>query len=296
MIISKEKLIITKNEKGINLRKTMSLVVFFAFWSAALYIMRPLIYIVGILIICFVFNKSVINMGIYNVGITFFNFYLPLIIVALSSLWTWAMYNRLRFGGQRDKRRRGRTPIPLLTPEMLGEYTGLGTAKINLMQGSKVVICHFDAKEELCDADCFISVDAAQAGQPSVLPVEQPVPDKIVAAHAKEIADARESQTAAAEPPMLVHDFALAEAAGIIPTAAVAATGISDPVEEVECAYLDSERIESAAAYQSLVNDITETPVREFTAWTENAPAENWSGLVADNQEEIIDAVECSLV
>lgn len=152
MIIDPKKIIITRNEKGVNLRKIGAAVNFLFFWGFSIYLVRTVVSMVGWVISYFFFGKVIADMGLRNIVITGVTMYVPLILLASLGLWTWAAYNRYRYGGSKDKRR---VQPPALTMEEVSEYTGLPLAKIHEMQAAKVVVCHFDATGLLIDADCY---------------------------------------------------------------------------------------------------------------------------------------------
>ena len=151
MVIDADKIILTRPEKGINLRKVASLVNVLFFWGVTVYLMRSLFTLFGWLIMYFIFGHAFSDDGLEGMIRTITHFYLPLIIVAAIALWMWAGYNRIRYGGFKDKRRVH--PAPLSMEEMCG-YTKLPMSKIENMRDAKIVICHFDAKCELKDVDC----------------------------------------------------------------------------------------------------------------------------------------------
>lgn len=161
MIIDPKKIIITRNEKGVNLRKVGAAINFLFFWGFSIYLVRTVITMIGWVISYFVFGKAIADTGLKNILVTCVTMYLPLILLASLALWTWAAYNRYRYGGNRDKRR---VQPPALTPEEVSDYTGLPLAKVEDTQAAKVVVCHFDDTGLLIDADCYAdaSTDVAE--------------------------------------------------------------------------------------------------------------------------------------
>lgn len=156
MLINKNSIILRRPEKGFSLRKLFSLVNVLFFWAITVYFMRSLFSAFGWTIIYLIFGRVLNDAGFYEVVRSIFMYYIPLILFASLILWAWAGYNRVRYGGSRDKRR---VHPPYLTIEQISEYTNLPVWKIRRMQNSKILVCHFDEKRELSDVDCFGTVE-----------------------------------------------------------------------------------------------------------------------------------------
>ncbi len=152
MVIDKEKIILKIPERGLNLRKIVSLVNVLFFWAITLYLMRSLLLLFGWAIILLVFGDAFSPSGIEGMVQTLTHFYFPIIAFAAVSLWSWAAYNRYRYGGSHDKRRVHPQPLELTD---VSAYTRLPLEKLEEMREAKVLVCYFDERKEVKDAQCF---------------------------------------------------------------------------------------------------------------------------------------------
>lgn len=155
MLIDKDKIILTRPEKGINLRKIASLVNILFFWAMTLYLMRSLLIIFGWLFVYVSFRDAFVPTVIEGATITNIKIYLPMIALAAASLWGWATYNRLRYGGVHDKRHIQPPPLAL---EDVSAYTRLSVDKIAEMRNTKTLVCHFDECCEVNRVDCISNI------------------------------------------------------------------------------------------------------------------------------------------
>lgn len=151
MLIDSNAIILKKAEKGFNLRKVASLVNVVFFWGIAMYLMRSLLALFGWLIMYLVFGTAFADDGFEGMVRTITFFYFPLILLAAAAMWGWAVYNRYRYGGKRDKRRVQPDPLAL---DQVREYTGLPMAKLEEMRNAKIMVCHFNERKEVKDVDC----------------------------------------------------------------------------------------------------------------------------------------------
>ena len=154
------KLILTKPEKGINLRKVASAFNFLLFWSLAAYVLRYVAEIFGWLAFYVLFNRIVGDLKLRDIVSVVMGLYAPIIAGASLALWGWAAYNRFRFGGAKDKRR---APIGGLTLQQVSSYARLPEMKIEEMRQAKAQICLFDKNAELTGSICLPGLDDADA-------------------------------------------------------------------------------------------------------------------------------------
>lgn len=153
MVIDHKKIILSRTGKGLSLRKIAGFLNVAFFWGVMLYLTRSLVMTVWSAVNALLFGADA---GLVDVNVArVFFLYLAFIVVATSTLWSWAAYNRRRYGGTRDKRR---VHPDALTLAQIGDYTGFPVAKLRQMRRSKVLVAHFDEAREMCDMDSYASV------------------------------------------------------------------------------------------------------------------------------------------
>ncbi len=87
--------------------------------------------------------------------------YTPEILALVLLLWGWALYNWLRFHGDRNKRRK---PFPPLSLEEIGRTLSLPPSLVQRAKEAKIEMCHFDGKGNIQRIDCYGSVCEAENG------------------------------------------------------------------------------------------------------------------------------------
>lgn len=85
--------------------------------------------------------------------------YLPEIMGLSLLLWGWALYNWMRFHGERDKRCEPLPPLPL---EEVSRAFALSQSLLEQAREAKVDVCHFDDCGCIEGIDCYGSVDEAE--------------------------------------------------------------------------------------------------------------------------------------
>ena len=158
MIIEPKKIIINKRQYQTPKHKALSLALFLMFWGGLLYLMRPLIAIVGWGLAYYIFDTVSTDAEGAEVVRTIITDYLPWIILLSLSLASWSLYNWLRFRGFRDKRRVPQVPLTL--DEIAGS-TPLDPGAVREIRTAPVTIFYFDENGEIKDVEaCDDAADA----------------------------------------------------------------------------------------------------------------------------------------
>lgn len=111
MNINPKNLIIYRPEKQTKQQRALAMVLMVAFWGIFLYLLRPILVVLGWAVAYYIFKTTTIDMKAQEIFRMIFVVYLPLVLILSAVLWGWAAYNRLRFSGSRDKRKRPHEPI-----------------------------------------------------------------------------------------------------------------------------------------------------------------------------------------
>ncbi len=167
MIIKPEDIIINRRENQTTGHRALSLILFLMFWAGLLYMLRPVLIILGWALAYFVFDSVASHVEGMDIVRAAFTEYLPMIVGLSLALVSWALYNRMRFSGSRDKRR---VPPSPLTLEEISSATRLGLAKIQEMRAAPLMICYFDEERgEMLDAKCCFDQNQVDRFLPSRL-------------------------------------------------------------------------------------------------------------------------------
>ena len=157
MIIEPKKIIINKRQYQTNKHRALSLALFLMFWGGLLYLMRPLIAIVGWGLAYYIFDTVSTDAEGAEVVRTIITDYLPWIVFLSLSLMSWSLYNWLRFRGFRDKRRVPQSP---LTIDEIAKTTNLNSGAVREIRTAPVTIFYFDENGEIKDVEACDPADA----------------------------------------------------------------------------------------------------------------------------------------
>jgi len=162
MIINPEKIIINKRELQTGGHRALSLVLFLIFWAGLLYLMRPLVVLLGWALAWFVFDSTLQGTDSLGAVSSVIERYLPIVLALSFTFVSWSVYNRIRFSGKRDKRRsRGETANALSLKE-ISEAASLRPLDVSQMREAPMVICYFnETTGEIEEIECCSNLDDA---------------------------------------------------------------------------------------------------------------------------------------
>ncbi len=142
MVIDPKNLIVCYKHKQTAVQKAFGVVLPILFWCALLYILSTL-FVLGSWIIDYSRFENVIGyQDIFAIKTVISRFF-PVIGGCVCVFLLWALYNKLRFQGSRN--RRTTRPAPVTLEETAG-FCRLDTTEIKDMQRAKVMTCMFDDK------------------------------------------------------------------------------------------------------------------------------------------------------
>lgn len=140
MVINPKNLIVCYKHKQTRGQKAMVLLMPLLFWGALLYIISTLCALYGCGIDYSLFENIIHYKDIQAIKAVITR-YFPLIGVFVSVFMLWALYNKLRFQG--DRNRRLTRPAPVTLDETV-RFCQLDTQSVQGMQQAKNMICLFD--------------------------------------------------------------------------------------------------------------------------------------------------------
>lgn len=155
MIIDPKQIIISRYELQNRKHKALSLALILIFWGGLLYLMRPILIVIGWALAYYLFRSTSFDVEGHDIIRTVITSYLPMILFLSLSLISWAAYNLLRFRGQRDKRR---VPAPELGFDELCATTTLPVEDISRLRDAKVTIFFFDESGAIKRAESGFSL------------------------------------------------------------------------------------------------------------------------------------------
>ncbi len=142
MVIDPKNLIVCYKHKQTAGQKALGVVLPILFWGALLYILSTLLVLGGWMIDYSRFENVIDYQDILAIKTVISRFF-PVIGGCVCAFLLWALYNKLRFHGSRN--RRTTRPAPVTLEETAG-FCHLDTAEIKGMQRAKVMTCMFDDK------------------------------------------------------------------------------------------------------------------------------------------------------
>ncbi len=151
MIIDPKKIIIVRPDRKTLPQRASAVLFFLMFWGALLYLLRPLLLVVGWWLGYRLFESVIDDVVLDELLETVFLGFLPPILFLSGLLGGWAFYNRMRFRGYRDKRR---VPPPPLTVEDISTAYSLTPEQIREIHEAKRLICHFQDNGEIEAVEC----------------------------------------------------------------------------------------------------------------------------------------------
>lgn len=151
MIINPKDLIINRHDKQTGKQRALGVIILIAFWGFFLYLLRPILIVAGWAISYYIFRTVAVNAQAQEIIRVIFLVYLPIVMILSFSFWAWAAYNRLRFQGSRDKRRR---PSPYTSLKEIAASAYLMVEALNSIRRSRRVTCHFNQDGEISQINC----------------------------------------------------------------------------------------------------------------------------------------------
>lgn len=140
MVIDPKNLIVCYRHKQSTGQKALGMFLPVLFWGVLLYLLSTLCVLCNRVIDYSLFQNIVDYRDILAIK-TVLSRYFPVIGGFVCAFLLWALYNKLRFQGNRN--RRTTRPIPVHLKET-AEFCHLDTAEVQRMQSTKIMTCLFD--------------------------------------------------------------------------------------------------------------------------------------------------------
>lgn len=140
MLIDPSNLIVCQKHKQTTGQRVLGVLLRILFWGVFLYVFCTFVALCSGLV-GFPLFKSIIGYEDIDAIKAVMARYFPVIGVFVCAFLLWALYNKLRFHGARNRRKT--RPVPVSLDETM-EFCKLGADDILSMQQAKVMVCMFD--------------------------------------------------------------------------------------------------------------------------------------------------------
>lgn len=151
MIIDPRKIIIKRRDLRSRGDVLLSVSLPLAFGVALFYLARPLAVLIGWSTAAAVLNSAAGAGNRPELMPDFLGSYFPVIIGLCFSLFCWALYNRLRFGGSRDQRR---ASPPSVGVDEIASACPFGVGEVRRIRRAEVLFFFFDDKGAVIGVKC----------------------------------------------------------------------------------------------------------------------------------------------
>ncbi len=175
MLIDPNNVIVCQKHKQTMKQKMLGICLHILFWGILLYIFFTFLVVFGYFLGYSFSSQIFIDYRDIEVIQIVIKRYFPFIGMACGVFLLWALYNKVRFHGKRNRRKNHPAPVSLLE---VASTSKVDIDEVKNIRQAKVMVCMFDDDGNIISVKCKEPIPPIELKEEIYLDIEIPVPEK----------------------------------------------------------------------------------------------------------------------